>query len=699
MARIQQIKHPDGDVIYPISHTNAIIDDNGNRLKDVLYTLENKQNKLDTLVVNNLTTGGADKALSAEMGKMLGVSVEELEEMGKDLKNRLLIIKGNLYTGKYVDGYINSSHGMLSTSDTLPNAHVSEPIPIVGGMVYSLSGRPEASPGGIRCFDADGNYMKVLSAETGVELPNNYYLPTPSGDNYVSNGQFKTPYNAVSIQFGIGVYNSNPQDTPVVLELVGEQYDENFVPSIFNGYNTAIESLRKELVPDMVKNTEDISDLTLNQPEVEYSDEDFEAGGYFPSNRIGLTIGTPIALNYMNYIFINVRVGETYDIYVNGGSTGRAWALLDENNKVISFAEDTGWAVRTVLIDNPLSVRLLVQSQSQQDIYVKKRGEYGKITQLERTTSELNSRVENLESKQTEVSFKILCFGNSFTQDSMSYVPIIMSNIAPNVKLTIGMAVIGGCPLVQHLTNFTGQQLTLDGTTYSPTNYSYQKSENGGAWVASSANVDKMLADEEWDVITFQQNSGAAHKDYDVYYAPYIYPLLKALYVKVNKAVKVGWLSIHGTYASTDEALLNNWEKVVENTQKVMDTSAVSVVFPFGTAVQNLRTIPEINALGDTGHLLADGGHLQDGIGCLTAAYCNTLKILQLLGLEKIGIIGEQTRITQQFITENNIQGTNMGDSGSIIGMTEDYVYLAQIAATKAVEKPYELTNIGANAI
>ena len=38
-------------------------------------------------VVNNLATGGADKALSAEMGKMLGMSVEDLEERIYDLGN------------------------------------------------------------------------------------------------------------------------------------------------------------------------------------------------------------------------------------------------------------------------------------------------------------------------------------------------------------------------------------------------------------------------------------------------------------------------------------------------------------------------------------------------------------------------------------------------------------------------------------
>ena len=36
-------------------------------------------------VVNDLTTGGTDKALSAEMGKMLGMSVEELKERVHDL--------------------------------------------------------------------------------------------------------------------------------------------------------------------------------------------------------------------------------------------------------------------------------------------------------------------------------------------------------------------------------------------------------------------------------------------------------------------------------------------------------------------------------------------------------------------------------------------------------------------------------------
>lgn len=54
-------------------------------LQDETEDLPSIREKLDTLVVNDLTTGGADKAISAEMGKMLGMSVEELEERVHDL--------------------------------------------------------------------------------------------------------------------------------------------------------------------------------------------------------------------------------------------------------------------------------------------------------------------------------------------------------------------------------------------------------------------------------------------------------------------------------------------------------------------------------------------------------------------------------------------------------------------------------------
>ena len=47
-------------------------------LQDDTEDLPSIREKLDTLVVNDLTTGGADKALSAEMGKALSAELTEL---------------------------------------------------------------------------------------------------------------------------------------------------------------------------------------------------------------------------------------------------------------------------------------------------------------------------------------------------------------------------------------------------------------------------------------------------------------------------------------------------------------------------------------------------------------------------------------------------------------------------------------------
>lgn len=54
-------------------------------LQDNTEDLPSIREKLENLVVNDLTTGGADKALSAEMGKVLGLSVEDLKERIYDL--------------------------------------------------------------------------------------------------------------------------------------------------------------------------------------------------------------------------------------------------------------------------------------------------------------------------------------------------------------------------------------------------------------------------------------------------------------------------------------------------------------------------------------------------------------------------------------------------------------------------------------
>lgn len=308
---------------------------------------------------------------------------------------------------------------------------------------------------------------------------------------------------------------------------------------------------------------------------------------------------------------------------------------------------------------------------------------------------------------------KILCFGNSFTLDCMSYVPFIVKNIAPEVELTLALAYIGGSTLAQHTSYITGETLESDNTVYYVDNgvykkrssngevttyagYVFYKSVDGEPWVATTGvNVEAVLASENWDIITYQGSSTQAHKDWNTYYAPYIYKLQKALFNNVDYAVKLGWVLIHSGRETNDAGFVTRYNGNAENAETVMQESAAQILFPYGTAVQNLRTVESLRNLGDSlyHNLLVDDAHIQDGIGCLTAAYTNALTILQSMGIDCKGVIGETTRPNDSWITEKNIPGPSLGTSG-VIGISEKNCFVAQIAAIQALKKPYEITDM-----
>ena len=402
-------------------------------------------------------------------------------------------------------------------------------------------------------------------------------------------------------------------------------------------------------------------------------------------NIIGPGLGGSVSFNPAttlsgwHYKIIECKPGDKFTVHIKGGTAqGRAWNFLYADKRVISQSLEGTW----------LDLELTAPEEA---AYL--------VLNANNETSTVVGEPPIWQSDEEEdiQQIKILCFGNSFTQDSMSYVPFMLKNLAPNVKLTLGIAYIGGCPLVQHLANFTGEDQTLNSVVYTQVNYTYYKSVNGEAWTSQgSKNVDAMIADEKWDIITFQQNGGAAYQDWDTYFAPFIFKLHKSLFDKIGYGVKIGWLLTQGAYASDYDGLLNHWQGTADNSKKMLEVTGTSILFPFGTAAQNLRTT-SLKEIGDGAahNLMADTRHLQEGIGCMTAAYANTLVILNHLGIGKTGVIGEQTRVDSAFVTEKNIPGPNLGTSG-VVGVTDDNCYLAQVAAECAVKKPYEVTDLTA---
>lgn len=414
--------------------------------------------------------------------------------------------------------------------------------------------------------------------------------------------------------------------------------------------------------------------------------------GYLHNVNVGDIIPeSPTASTSIKHLLLEVQEGDRYIITADARYliNTRAYSFADKDKK-ITYTADANSNLIDYEITIPEGVKyLLVESQDVSG-YVEQK----KISSLR---------------EEIDKSIKILCFGNSFTEDSMGYVPFILENICPNVNVTIGIAFISGSPLTQHCAYLTNTTRTDRFNTYSVedgvykkdgsvVNYVYHKSTNGSNWSSvSGKTIDQMLNDEEWDVITFQQAGTPSDGTWDEWYAPYIYDIQKAIFNKIGHNVKLGWLSVHGAYESTNEGFLNHWNSTAQNSKKIMEKTAASVLFPYGTAVQNLRSTSLINLGNGSAHNLTyDNAHLQEGIGCLTAAYTNALVIAKLVGTNYVGVVGESTRPDVQYVEDHNVPSPHwlVNDVKTVLGITDTNTFLAQIAAEKAVMNPYEVIDL-----
>ena len=289
-------------------------------------------------------------------------------------------------------------------------------------------------------------------------------------------------------------------------------------------------------------------------------------------------------------------------------------------------------------------------------------------------------------------SIKVLFLGNSFTEDAVSYVPFIINKLQPNIDLTIGVATIGGCSLAQHYCNLNKKTVYLSETEYRPKNYSFYKYEFGSTkWENhGSKDVFEIINDEKWGLITLQQAGAYAAKDWSVYYEPFLSGIVDAIDATVDYPHQWGWVLTHGAYSNRGEGNLAQWKGAMENAKLVLSSSEAEVLFPYGTAIQNLRTTP-LCELGDNGDLLADNGHLQEGIGCLTAAYSIAIVLLQQLGFPKETILGDDTHPSFDWNQSVCVIGPHYGKSSTIVGITERNCYISKMAALFSVESPFSI--------
>lgn len=220
------------------------------------------------------------------------------------------------------------------------------------------------------------------------------------------------------------------------------------------------------------------------------------------------------------------------------------------------------------------------------------------------TEDETTAAPETTEEPQKEVrSLKILAIGNSFSTDAMQYLWQICRDGGVE-DITLGNLYYGGCSIDQHLSFAKTDSAS----------YKYYKNTDGEWKKTENYKMSSALADEEWDIITFQQTSktcGLASS----------YKNLKSLVDHVEKAAPNARFMFHMTWAYQQDSTHASFPNYDKSQQKMYDMTIdctrdciltetrFETVIPCMTSIQNART----SFLGDT--LTRDGYHLDYNIG------------------------------------------------------------------------------------
>ncbi len=204
----------------------------------------------------------------------------------------------------------------------------------------------------------------------------------------------------------------------------------------------------------------------------------------------------------------------------------------------------------------------------------------------------------------TAKRLKVLMIGNSFSDDTIEYAYQIAQSMGIE-EIVLGNLYIGGCKLSTHWSNAANNSAA----------YEYRRYIDGAWHTIHRTRLGFALVDEDWDIVTLQQNSGtsgqpATHGDLD--------KLMQ--YIRdnsINPNVRIAWNmtwayqqdSNHGDFPIYNRDQMTMYNAIVSTVKSEVVTRGFDAIIPNGTAIQNART----SFLGDT--LTRDGYHLSLDIG------------------------------------------------------------------------------------
>ena len=285
----------------------------------------------------------------------------------------------------------------------------------------------------------------------------------------------------------------------------------------------------------------------------------------------------------------------------------------------------------------------------------------------------IKRKIEKLPKK----SISILFIGNSMTQDAVAYLPILMREYAPDVDYKFYIWYNPAYTLAQQLSAFNSDAACKI----------FSVCDNSTTWLNTndSVKMSSILSSYTFDIVCLQEyfNYKTEYTDTDIQtYNDCISYILD--HYTGNKPFKVATLFHAPLRVSADSV----FDLTKQGIGDIIKKTVTEILFPSGIAIYRALSIPQLDDLGNQGHLSNDGTHAQEGLPSMLENYVSALTILQMLSIP-MSVNNTQTVVSPSNFARLGVPGPNPQsptDADIIVGTTEQ-VRLAQQVAIKAFKE------------
>lgn len=545
--------------------------------------------KDNLVIVNDLTTGGADKALSAEMGKKLEEKVTPCVE-ALDIQPATIDVTN---CEIYKDGhYIGNGVGVPLGGEAASSQRA---------IARSLGWRKGQQIIINRIQSAGSSSCAVATYKNGTFIAN--LISGNGGGGYLPNVPYTfTPsYDFDEIRFSL--YSANSLATLVVSKSVPASSNLKNIEEHVDNIEGQVDDIEKKLnqLSHVEFNTHTIPCITkgyLNQDGTVHENTS-------PYNR-GIT----------DYIKVNrtIHIVKAFSPF-----TPKTYICFYDKDKNFLSNEDNvteGKDVNDVTLnvpENAVYARIVQSDFANSTTY----STYEETFAIER----LQKEIDELQKKAKR--FKFLLIGSSFGVNTVIQFPFISA--AGGIEIICGNLYEGGGTLQDIVDIINGTNTFDAGKVFN--------SKESNLWQTTSADLDAMLEYTDWDVISIQR-AASERGIWDNTKAANLQIIIEYLQNKTknyNPKIIFNSLFAYPSFSTDKTDQLQDTESIITTCQQIQEQFGLEII-PTAVAVQNARMTKMI-AHGSVSQIIPDLAeddmHLDTGVGSYV---CGALLYEYLIG-------------------------------------------------------------------